>query len=93
MGSLSVPTDASNTIPPLSVLNSGVITGIYAYTLSGSVTLNVLHNGIIILDNVTITTTPSLTTFSSTITTLRYDQISITLTSVTSALGMVLEFD
>ena len=94
MGPIVVPTGLTNTIPPLTVLVDTVIKGIYAYTLSGTVTVNVQHNGITIpgLGAITISSTPTLFTATPALAFVTYDQISVEPTAVATPLGLVVEF-
>lgn len=92
MGSIGLPTDASNTIPPLAFVAAVSLTGVYCYTLSGSVVATIQHNGVAIaaLTNITITTTPTL--FSTTAVACSvYDTVAVVPSSVSSALGLVVE--
>ena len=94
MGAIVLPTGLANTIPPLTVLANVVLTGIYAYTLSGTVTADIQHNGITIvgLGGVVITSTPTLFTPTAPEAFIKYDEISVVPTAIATPLGLVVEF-
>lgn len=95
MGAILVPTDDSNAIPPFPahVLAGQTVTytGVYAYTLSGSLTADLTHNGTPIpgLTGITITDTPFLFTPDNPIVVADMDLFGVTPDTVSTALGLV----
>jgi hypothetical protein len=94
MGAIVVPTDDSNTIPPLSMLFATILTGVLLYTLSGDVTLSVQHNGVTIggMGGLTVSSIPGIFVPTLPESFTQYDQISLDITAVTTPLGLVAEF-
>lgn len=99
MGNLAVPTtDPATDLPSFNMhVLSGTtvtVTEVYAYLLSGSMTLTIDQNGTPIpgLSNLTITQTPTLFYPTNPISVADLDQFYVIPLTVTSAKGLVLNF-
>lgn len=94
MGSIIVPTDASNEIPafPIHVADdtSVTISEIYAFTISGSMTASLSQNGTAIpgLTDIEITDVPTLFFPTTPISVTDLDLFQVTPLTVSTALGV-----
>jgi len=98
MGNIVVPTGSATDIPPFNMHvlagTTCTITEVYAYLLSGSMTLTIDQNGTPIpgLSAITITSTPTIFTPTSPISVADLDQFYIIPLTVSSAIGLTLNF-
>ena len=93
-----VPTDDSNTIPPFSkhviAGQTVTLTGVYIFTLSGSLTADCQQNGVSIpgLTGMSIDSTPNLFTPTPEVVVADLDLFSIVPDTVATPLGLAVAF-